>query len=71
MALIKTPDGGWFVDDNEFIVNYQENFVKLKNSGGGGGDGEEIPVPTTEDEGKNLAIENGKYTLVDVQAIKG
>ena len=39
MALVKTPDGGWFVDDNEFIVNYQENSVKLKNSGGGGGSG--------------------------------
>lgn len=71
MALVKTPDGGWFVDDNEFIVNYQENSVKLKNPGGGGGSGEEIPVPTAEDEGKILAIVNGKYTLVDIQVIKG
>lgn len=71
MALVKTPDGGWFVDDNEFVVNHQENSVKLKNSGGGGGSGEEIPVPTAEDEGKILAIVNGKYTLVDVQVIKG
>lgn len=71
MAMVKTPNGGWFVDDNEFVVNYQENSVKLKNSGGGGGSGEEIPVLTTEDEGKILAIVNGKYTLVDVQVIKG
>ena len=67
MALVKTPDGGWFVDDNEFVVDYQENFVKLKNSGGG----EEIPAPVAEDEGKILAIVNGKYTLVDVRVIKG
>lgn len=70
MALIKTPGGGWFVDDNEFIVDYQENSVKLKNSGCGGG-GEEIPAPIAEDEGKILAIVNGKYTLVDVRVIKG
>lgn len=40
MALIKTPDGGWLVDDQEFIVDYQENSVKLKNPGGGGTGGD-------------------------------
>ena len=71
MALIKTPDGGWFVDDEEFVVNYQENSVKLKNAGGGGGGGEDLPVPTAEDEGKVLVVVDGKYTLVNIQVIKG
>ena len=53
------------------LLIIKKNSVKLKNSGSGGGSGEKIPVPTAEDEGKILAIVNGKYTLVDVQVIKG
>ena len=68
MAQKIIPCGGWYIDEN--TLSFDENKV-LSVIGGGGGSGEEIPVPTVEDEGKILAIVNGKYTLVDVQVIKG
>lgn len=37
MANIKTPDGGFYLDDTEFNVDYEENLVTLI-SGGGTGD---------------------------------
>ena len=67
MALIKTPDGGWLVDDEEFIVNYEDNYIKLKNNGSG----TNLPTPTTEDEGKFLVVIDGQYKLVDIATIKG
>lgn len=36
MAFIKTPDGGYYVDDTTFEVDYAKNQVSLK--GGQGGD---------------------------------
>ena len=29
MALIKTPDGGFYVNDDEFEVNYSTNSISL------------------------------------------
>ena len=37
MALIKTPDGGYYLDDTQFTVDYEENKVEL--IGGGAGEG--------------------------------
>lgn len=39
MALIKTPDGGFYLDDNQFYVDYEENVVTI--IGGGGGQGQD------------------------------
>lgn len=36
MANIKTPDGGFYLDDSQFDVDYQKNVVSL--AGGGAGD---------------------------------
>lgn len=36
MAYIKTPDGGFYLDDSQFDVDYQKNVVSL--AGGGAGD---------------------------------
>lgn len=38
MANIKTPDGGFYIDDNQFIVDYQKNIVKIKGEIGPDGD---------------------------------
>lgn len=38
MANIKTPDGGFYIDDNQFIVDYQKNIVKIKGKIGPDGD---------------------------------
>ena len=45
MANIKTPDGGFYLDDSQFDVDYEENLVTLI---GGGGTGE---VDITADGG--------------------
>lgn len=37
MALIKTPDGGFYLNDTEFDVDYDKNTISLVNPGGGGG----------------------------------
>lgn len=39
MGLIKTPDGGFYMDDTQVDINYSKNTVSLKNGGGGGGTG--------------------------------
>lgn len=36
MANIKTPDGGFYLDDTEFNVDYEENLVTLIGGGGTG-----------------------------------
>lgn len=38
MALIKTPDGGFYLDDNQFYVDYEENVVTIIGGGGQGQD---------------------------------
>ena len=35
MALIKTPDGGFYVEDTQFTVDYEANSVTLIGEGGG------------------------------------
>ena len=37
MSLIKTPDGGFYLDDTQFTVDYNNNTIILKDGGGGGG----------------------------------
>ena len=34
MALIKTPDGGFYFDDSQFDVDYEKNLVTLIDGGG-------------------------------------
>ncbi len=41
MALIKTPDGGFYLDDNQFDVDYNKNVVTIIG-GGGGGAGQDV-----------------------------
>lgn len=36
MANIKTPDGGFYLDDSQFDVDYEENLVTLIGGGGTG-----------------------------------
>lgn len=33
MALIKSPDGGFFVDDEQFEVDYENNSIIIKGDG--------------------------------------
>lgn len=35
MANIKTPDGGFYLDDSQFSVDYQKNVVTLAEGGAG------------------------------------
>lgn len=35
MALVKTPDGGFYVDDTQFYVDYEENSISLIGGSGG------------------------------------
>ncbi len=35
MAYVRTPDGGFYINDKDFIINYSQKTIKLKNSGGG------------------------------------
>ena len=39
MALVKTPDGGFYFDDSQFDVDYEENLVTLIDGGGTGPQG--------------------------------
>lgn len=36
MALIKTPDGAFYVDDTQFEVDYDNKSISIKGGGGGG-----------------------------------
>lgn len=40
MANIKTPDGGFYLDDSQFDVDYQKNVVSLAE----GGTGDYLPL---------------------------
>ena len=39
MALIKTPDGGFYFDDSQFDIDYEENVVTLIGGGSAGPQG--------------------------------
>ena len=53
MALIKTPDGGFYFDDSQFDVDYVKNLVTLI---GGGGTGPQGPA------GQAATIQIGSVT---------
>ena len=60
MALIKTPDGGFYFDDSQFDVDYEENLVTLI---GGGGTGPQGPA------GQAATIQIGSVTSGDAPAV--
>ena len=60
MALIKTPDGGFYFDDSQFDVDYKENLVTLI---GGGGTGPQGPA------GQAATIQIGSVTSGDAPAV--
>ena len=60
MALIKTPDGGFYFDDSQFDVDYEENLVTLIDGGGAGPQG---PA------GKAATIQIGSVTSGDAPAV--
>ena len=64
MALIKTPDGGFYVNDDEFEVNYSTNSISLTGQGGGGVAG------VSSFNGRTGAVvpQDGDYTAEQVGA---
>lgn len=60
MALIKTPDGGFYFDDSQFDVDYEENLVTLIDGGGAGPQG---PA------GQAATIQIGSVTSGDAPAV--
>ena len=61
MANIKTPDGGFYVKDTEFNVDYASNTVTLVS--GGGGAGPQGPA------GQAATIQIGSVTSGDAPAV--
>lgn len=61
MSLIKDPSGSFYLDDNQFNINYIENSVKLKSAGGGAeyiaGEGIKISENT-------ISIDNTKIPIL-------
>ena len=60
MALIKTPDGGFYFDDSQFDVDYEEYLVTLIDGGGAGPQG---PA------GQAATIQIGSVTSGDAPAV--
>lgn len=48
MALIKTPDGGFYVDDTQISVDYVKNSISVIGGGSGGGSGPDGDYITTD-----------------------
>ena len=65
MALIKPPDGGFYVNDEEFEVNYSTNSISLTGQGGGGVAG------VSSFNGRTGAVvpQDGDYTAEQVGAL--
>lgn len=65
MALIKTPDGGFYVNDDEFEVDYSTNSISLTGQGGGGVAG------VSSFNGRNGVVvpQDGDYTAEQVGAV--
>ena len=65
MAYIKTPDGGFYVNDDEFEVNYSTNSISLTGQGGGGASG------VSSFNGRTGAVvpQDGDYTAEQVGAV--
>ena len=64
MALIKTPDGGFYVNDDEFEVNYSTNSISLTGQGGGGVAG----VASFNGRTGAVVPQDGDYTAEQVGA---
>lgn len=65
MALIKTPDGGFYVNDDEFEVNYSTNSISLTGQGGGGVTG----VSSFNGRTGVVVPQDGDYTAGQVGAL--
>lgn len=65
MALIKTPDGGFYVNDDEFEVNYSTNSISLTGQGGGG----EAGVASFNGRTGAVTPDQGDYTAALVGAV--
>lgn len=65
MALIKTPDGGFYVNDDEFEVNYSTNSISLTGQGGGGVAG----VSSFNGRTGAVVSQDGDYTAEQVGAV--
>ena len=65
MALIKTPDGGFYVNDDEFEVNYSTNSISLTGQGGGGAAG----VASFNGRTGAVTPDHGDYTAALVGAV--
>lgn len=65
MALIKTPDGGFYVNDDEFEVNYSTNSISLTGQGGGG----EAGVASFNGRTGAVTPAQGDYTAALVGAV--
>lgn len=65
MALIKTPDGGFYVNDDEFEVNYSTNSISLTGQGSGGGAG----VSSFNGRTGVVTSQVGDYTAEQVGAV--
>lgn len=60
MALIKTPDEGFYFDDSQFDVDYKENLVTLIDGGSAGPQGH---------AGQAATIQIGSVTSGDAPAV--
>lgn len=59
MALIKTPDGGFYLDDSQFAVDYEANVVTIVGGGPGPDPGTGyLPLTGGEMEGP-LILQDG------------
>ena len=59
MALIKTPDGGFYLDDSQFAVDYEANVVTIVGGGPGPDPGSGyLPLTGGEMEGP-LILQDG------------
>ena len=65
MALIKTPDGGFYVNDTEFQVDYNKNILSLTNQGGGSTTG----VSSFNGRTGAVVSQDGDYTAEQVGAV--
>ena len=59
MALIKTPDGGFFLDDSQFAVDYEANVVTIVGAGPGIG---YLPLTGGEMKGP-LILQDGSLAV--------
>lgn len=67
MALIKTPDGGFYLDDSQFDVDYNKNVVTIiGGSGGQGQDANYVFNQRVPSETWNIAHNMNKFPSVSI-----